>query len=148
MLNIANDELRSANNENNTLIINDTNFEIDKIEIVGKYNIVLKIKNQNIILYLDLKKEIFDSLTLNERTNISNVINRDQNIKIENISYNFYVGNELYITKISAYDYIIELSIPNVELLIPPFDELSKSRININESFLKNIYFNIIIKLN
>lgn len=143
MLNISNYELESANN---TLIINDIKFEIDKIEIAGKYNIVLKIKNQNIILYLDLKKEIFDSLTLNERTNVSDMVNKDQNIKIENISYNFYVGNELYITKISDYDYIIELSIPNVELLIPPFDELSKSRINTNEQFLKNIYFNIIIK--
>lgn len=143
MLNISNYELESANN---TLIINDIKFEIDKIEVAGKYNIVLKIKNQNIILYLDLKKEIFDSLTLNERTNVSDMVNKDQNIKIENISYNFYVGNELYITKISDYDYIIELSIPNVELLIPPFDELSKSRINTNEQFLKNIYFNIIIK--
>lgn len=143
MLNISNYELESANN---TLIINDIKFEIDKIEIASKYNIVLKIKNQNIILYLDLKKEIFDSLTLNERTNVSDMVNKDQNIKIENISYNFYVGNELYITKISDYDYIIELSIPNVELLIPPFDELSKSRINTNEQFLKNIYFNIIIK--
>ena len=143
MLNISNYELEYANN---TLIINDIKFEIDKIEIASKYNIVLKIKNQNIILYLDLKKEIFDSLTLNERTNVSDMVNKDQNIKIENISYNFYVGNELYITKISDYDYIIELSIPNVELLIPPFDELSKSRINTNEQFLKNIYFNIIIK--
>ena len=60
MLNISNYELESANN---TLIINDIKFEIDKIKIAGKYNIVLKIKNQNIILYLDLKKEIFDSLT-------------------------------------------------------------------------------------
>ena len=106
MLNISNYELESANN---TLIINDIKFEIDKIKIAGKYNIVLKIKNQNIILYLDLKKEIFDSLTLNERTNVSDMINKDQNIKIENISYNFYVGNELYITKISDYDYMIEL---------------------------------------
>ena len=145
MLNISNDELKSANN---TLIINDIKFEIDKIEIAGKYNIVLKIKNQNIILYLDLKKEIFDSLTLNERTNVSDMINKDQNIKIENISYNFYVGNELYITKISDYDYMIELSIPNVELLIPPFDESSKFRINSNEQILKNIYFNAILNLN
>ncbi len=145
MLNISNYELESANN---TLIINDIKFEIDKIEIAGKYNIVLKIKNQNIILYLDLKKEIFDSLTLNERTNVSDMINKDQNIKIENISYNFYVENELYITKISDYDYMIELSIPNVELLIPPFDESSKFRINSNEQILKNIYFNAILNLN
>ena len=145
MLNISNYELESANN---TLIINDIKFEIDKIEIAGKYNIVLKIKNQNIILYLDLKKEIFDSLTLNERTNVSDMINKDQNIKIENISYDFYVGNELYITKISDYDYMIELSIPNVELLIPPFDESSKFRINSNEQILKNIDFNVILNLN
>lgn len=145
MLNISNYELESANN---TLIINDIKFEIDKIEIAGKYNIVLKIKNQNIILYLDLKKEIFDSLTLNERTNVSDMINKDQNIKIENISYNFYVGNELYITKIRDYDYMIELSIPNMELLIPPFDESSKFRINSNEQILKNIYFNAILNLN
>lgn len=145
MLNISNYELESANN---TLIINDIKFEIDKIEIAGKYNIVLKIKNQNIILYLDLKKEIFDSLTLNERTNVSDMINKDQNIKIENISYDFYVGNELYITKISDYDYMIELSIPNVELLIPPFDESSKFRINSNEQILKKIYFNVILNLN
>ena len=145
MLNISNYELETANN---TLIINDIKFEIDKIKIAGKYNIVLKIKNQNIILYLDLKKEIFDSLTLNERTNVSDMINKDQNIKIENISYNFYVGNELYITKISDYDYMIELSIPNVELLIPPFDESSKFRINSNEQILKNIYFNAILNLN
>ena len=145
MLNISNYELESANN---TLIINDIKFEIDKIEIASKYNIVLKIKNQNIILYLDLKKEIFDSLTLNERTNVSDMINKDQNIKIENISYNFYVENELYITKISDYDYMIELSIPNVELLIPPFDESSKFRINSNEQILKNIYFNVILNLN
>lgn len=145
MLNISNYELESANN---TLIINDIKFEIDKIKIAGKYNIVLKIKNQNIILYLDLKKEIFDSLTLNERTNVSDMINKDQNIKIENISYDFYVGNELYITKISDYDYMIELSIPNVELLIPPFDESSKFRINSNEQILKNIYFNAILNLN
>ena len=145
MLNISNYELESANN---TLIINDIKFEIDKIEIAGKYNIVLKIKNQNIILYLDLKKEIFDSLTLNERTNVSDMVNKDQNIKIENISYNFYVGNELYITKIRDYDYMIELSIPNVELLIPPFDESSKFRINSNEQILKNIYFNAILNLN
>lgn len=78
MLNISNDELKSANNEKNMLIINDIKFEIEKVEIAGKYNIVLKIKNQNIILYLDLKKEIFDSLTLNERTNVSDMINKDQ----------------------------------------------------------------------
>ena len=94
MLNISNYELESANN---TLIINDIKFEIDKIE---------------------------------------------------NISYNFYVGNELYITKIRDYDYMIELSIPNVELLIPPFDESSKFRINSNEQILKNIYFNAILNLN
>ena len=133
--------------KNNMLVINNEKFKIEKVEISGKYNIELTTKGSNITLYLDLKKEILDSLTLNEKTNVSGEINKDQNIKIKNISYTFYIGNELYITKISNYDYMIELSITNVELLTPTFDELSKSRINTNEQFLKNIYFNIIIKL-
>ena len=45
--------LNMSNSENNTLIINNKNYEIDKIEICGKYNIELVTKNSNITLYLD-----------------------------------------------------------------------------------------------
>jgi len=36
---------------------------------------------------------------------------------------------------------------PNIELLIPPFDEINKSRNDTNKSFLKNIYLNVVIEL-
>ena len=139
--------LNMSNSENNTLIINDIKFEIDKIEICGKYNIELVTKNSNITLYLDLNKDVIASLVLNEKTNISDKISKDQNIKIENISYTFYIENELYITKINDNGYKIELSMPNIELLIPPFDEINKSRNDTNKSFLKNIYLNVVIEL-
>ena len=147
MLNMSNSEQKNVNSENNTLIINNKNYEIDKIEICGKYNIELVTKNSNITLYLDLNKDVIASLVLNEKTNIYDKIGKDQNIKIENISYTFYIENELYITKINDNGYKIELSIPNIELLIPPFDEISKSRNDTNKSFLKNIYLNVVIEL-
>ena len=147
MLNMSNSEQKNVNSENNTLIINNTNYEIDKIEIYGKYNIELVTKNSNITLYLDLNKDVIASLVLNEKNNISDKISKDQNIKIENISYTFYIENELYITKINDNGYKIELSMPNIGLLIPPFDEINKSRNDTNKSFLKNIYLNVVIEL-
>lgn len=35
MLNMSNSEQKNVNSENNTLIINNKNYEIDKIEICG-----------------------------------------------------------------------------------------------------------------
>ena len=85
MLNMSNSEQKNVNSENNTLIINNKNYEIDKIEICGKYNVELVTKNSNITLYLDLNKDVIASLVLNEKTNISDKISKDQNIKMPNL---------------------------------------------------------------
>ena len=80
-----------SNSENNTLIINNKNYEIDKIEICGKYNIELVTKNSNITLYLDLNKDVIASLVLNEKTNnytCFNITNIYSNKQRRRLRYN------------------------------------------------------------
>ena len=122
------------------------NDEILKIESIIFDKGLLSIKaSNNCVLNIDLN---FDITKLNNgiRENISKKIYTDQNFITEKYSYVIDIGNEVYLTK-NDDNYLLEISISNVNILIPPFDNINNRRLNnydeseINKLEAK-IYFN------
>ena len=127
-------------------IINDEVLEIKSI-IFDKGLLSIKTIN-NYILNIDLN---FDITTLKNdiRENISNRIYTNQNFVTEKYSYVIDIGNDVYLTKGSDY-YLLEINISNVNILIPPFDNVHNKRLELNKNYNEleihkldaKIYFN------
>lgn len=127
-------------------IINDEVLEIKSI-IFDKGLLSIKTIN-NYILNIDLN---FDITTLKNdiRENISNRIYTNQNFVTEKYSYVIDIGNDVYLTKGSDY-YLLEINISNVNILIPPFDNVHNKRLELNKNYKEleihkldaKIYFN------
>ena len=127
-------------------IINDEVLEIKSI-IFDKGLLSIKTIN-NYILNIDFN---FDITTLKNdiRENISNRIYTNQNFVTEKYSYVIDIGNDVYLTKGSDY-YLLEINISNVNILIPPFDNVHNKRLELNKNYNEleihkldaKIYFN------
>ena len=101
----------------NLFILNDECLEIKSIIY---NNGELSINSNNNVLNIDLN---FDITELNNcvRENISKKINIDQNFVTEKYSYVIDIGNDVYLTKNND-NYLLEINIPKVDVLIPTFD--------------------------
>ena len=127
-------------------ILNDVSLEIKSICFNDK-ELSIKTKN-NYMLNIDLK---FDISKLNDgvRENISKKIDRDQNFVTEKYSYVIDLGDDIYLTK-NKDCYLLEINIPKVTILIPPFDNINNKRLELNNNYDKleihnldaKIYFN------
>lgn len=112
------------------IILNNKNLKIKSI-VFDKRELSIKTIN-NYILNIDLNFNI-DSLKNNARENISNRINNDQNFITKKYSYVIDIGNDVYLTKTNDY-YLLEINIPKVDVLIPPFDNINNKRIDFNNN--------------
>ena len=112
------------------IILNNKNLKIKSI-VFDRRELSIKTIN-NYILNIDLNFNI-DSLKNNARENISNRINNDQNFITKKYSYVIDIGNDVYLTKTNDY-YLLEINIPKVDILIPPFDNINNKRIDFNNN--------------
>lgn len=129
-----------------TFILNDELLDIKSI-IFDKGLLSIETSN-NFILNIDLN---FDITTLKNdvRENISKRINIDQNFVTEKYSYVIDIGDNVYLTKSNDY-YLLEINISNVDILIPPFDNINNKRLELNNNYdeleinklYAKIYFN------
>lgn len=132
-----------------SFILND---EVLKIESILYKDGELTIKTcNNYILNINLNFDI-TKLNDNSKENISKKIYIDQNFITEKYYYVIDIGNSVYLTK-NKNHYLLEIYIPKVNVLIPPFDIISNKRLDINDSqkleikkLEVKIYFNNSIK--
>ena len=125
-------------------ILNDKHIEIKSI-IYNNKDLSIKTIN-NCILNINFN---FDITTLNDniRENISKKIYIDQNFVTEKYSYVIDIGNDIYLTK-NENNYLLEINIPKVDILIPPFDNISNKRVELSNDNIEinklevKIYFN------
>ena len=67
-----------------------------------------------------------------ERIN-NEIINTDLSFVTQKYSYLIDIGNNALLTKIDN-NYLLEIDIPKVNILIPPFDNINKKRLESNIS--------------
>ncbi len=107
------------------LALNDEILEIRSI-IFNDNELSIKTEN-NYMLNIDLKFDI-TALIDDVRENISKKIDRDQIFVTEKYSYVIDIGNDIYLTK-NKERYLLEIDIPKVNILIPPFDINNNKRL-------------------
>ena len=114
-------------------IVNDQKIEISNINYEdGCFSITTK--EPNYTINISLKKDIdIKSLKLNIKENISNDIYLDQHFITEKYSYVIAIKDSIYITKKSDNIFLFELYLPQVEILIPPFNNIKNTRENLSE---------------
>ena len=136
------------------IFIKDSEFILNdkyiKIESINYKDELLSIKTINdSILNISLN---FDITKLQDgiRRNIAKKIYFDHNFITKNYSYSFNIGNNVYLTK-KKNNYLLEINIPKVEVLIPPFDNINNKRlesINYDEQEIKKLEIKIYFKIN
>ena len=83
----------------------------------------------NVYLNFDITK-----LANYTRENISKKIYIDQNFITEKYSYVIDIGNDIFLTKNND-SYLLEIIIPKVEILIPPFDNINNKRLESKNNY-------------
>ena len=113
-----------------TFILNDESIEIKSINFSNRELSIRTINNYMLNIYLN-----FDITELKDgiKENISNKIYIDQNFRTENYSYVIDIGSDIYLTK-NDNEYLLEVSIPKVNILIPPYDNINNKRLESNNS--------------
>lgn len=114
-------------------IVNDQKIEISNINYEdGCFSITTK--EPKYTINISLKKEIdIKSLKINIKENISKDVYLDQHFITEKYSYVIAIKDNIYITKKSDNIYLFELYLPQVEILIPPFNNIKNTRENLSE---------------
>ncbi len=112
-------------------VLNDEHLEIKSV-IYNDRELSIKTSNNCVLnIYLN-----FDITALNTgvRENISKKIYINQNFITEKYSYVIDIGNDIYLTK-NKDNYLLEISIPTVNVLIPPFDNINKKRSELSDNY-------------
>ena len=114
-------------------IVNDQKIEISNINYEdGCFSITTK--EPKYTINISLKKDInIKSLKINIKENISKYVYLDQHFITEKYSYVIAIKDNIYITKKSDNIYLFELYLPQVEILIPPFNNIKNTRENLSE---------------
>ena len=114
-------------------IVNDQKIEISNINYEdGCFSITTK--EPKYTINISLKKDInIKSLKINIKENISKYVYLDQHFITEKYSYVIAIKDNMYITKKSDNIYLFELYLPQVEILIPPFNNIKNTRENLSE---------------
>lgn len=112
-------------------ILNDEYLEIKSI-VYDKEVLSIKTTN-NCVLNINLN---FDITRLDNgiRENISKKIYTDQNFVTEKYSYVIDIGNDIYLTKNNK-SYLLEIILPKVNILIPPFDNIHNTRLKLKDNY-------------
>lgn len=114
-------------------IVNDQKIEISNINYEDGCFLITT-KEPKYTINISLKKDIdIKSLKLNIKENISNDIYLDQHFITEKYSYVIAIKDNIYITKKSDNIFLFELYLPQVEILIPPFNNIKNTRENLSE---------------
>ena len=114
-------------------IVNDQKIEISNINYEDGCFLITT-KEPNYTINISLEKDIdIKSLKLNIKENISNDIYLDQHFITEKYSYVIAIKDNIYITKKSDNIFLFELYLPQVEILIPPFNNIKNTRENLSE---------------
>ena len=133
--------------EKSEFILNDKKVEIESINYEnGNISIIGKNPDCGINIYI---KYDINLLPKNLKKDISNYIYLDQNFYTEKFSYVIEIKKDIYLTKKSYNNYLLELYLPKVEILIPPFDNINKRRVDLKEEELEirklelKVYFKV-----
>lgn len=113
------------------LKVNGKELNIDSI----KYNLqegLLSISGNNpyFLLNININKDI-TTLDMNKKDDISKDIYLDQNYVTENYSYVIGIDN-IYLTRVSSNNYLIDINLPKVDILITPFDNKLSKRVDLS----------------
>ena len=113
-------------------ILDDESLEIKSV-IYNNNLLSIKTSN-NCVLNIYLNFDI-TVLNIGVRENISEKIYKDQNFATEKYSYVIYIGNDdVYLTKNND-NYLLEINIPKVDILIPPFDNINNTRLESSSNY-------------
>ena len=85
------------------------------------------ITTNNYLLNIDFNFDITE-LKEGSRENILGKIYKDQNFSTDKYSYVIYIGQDVYLTK-NNNRYFLEINLPKVDILIPPFDKSKNKRL-------------------
>ena len=108
-----------------TFIVNGKTLEIKTINY-NRGNLDI-ITTNNYLLNIDFNFDITE-LKEGSRENISGKIYKDQNFSTDKYSYVIYIGQDVYLTK-NKNKYYLEINLPKVDILIPPFDKSKNKRL-------------------
>ena len=108
-----------------TFIVNGKTLEIKTINY-NRGNLDI-ITTNNYLLNIDFNFDITE-LKEGSRENISGEIYKDQNFSTDKYSYVIYIGQDVYLTKNNNI-YFLEINLPKVDILIPPFDKAKNKRL-------------------
>ena len=108
-----------------TFIVNGKTLEIKTINY-NRGNLDI-ITTNNYLLNIDFNFDITE-LKEGSRENISEKIYKDQNFSTDKYSYVIYIGQDVYLTK-NKNKYFLEINLPKVDILIPPFDKSKNKRL-------------------
>ena len=108
-----------------TFIVNGKTLEIKTINY-NRGNLDI-ITTNNYLLNIDFNFDITE-LKEGSRENISGKIYKDQNFSTDKYSYVIYIGQDVYLTK-NKNKYFLEINLPKVDILIPPFDKTKNKRL-------------------
>ena len=108
----------------------------------------ISISSNNYFINLDFSKKLDLNLLKNDvKKNISEYLYLNQNFVTYKYSYVINIGKNIFMTKKSEYKYLFELFIPDVEVLIPPFNNVKHIRENLEKNEINKleikIYFEI-----
>lgn len=114
-------------------IVNDQKIEISNINYEDGCFLITT-KEPNYTINISLKKDIdIKSLKINIKENIAKYVYLDQHFITEKYSYVIAIKDNIYITKKSDNIFLFELYLPQVEILIPPFNNIKNTRENLSE---------------
>ena len=108
-----------------TFIVNGKTLEIKTINY-NRGNLDI-ITTNNYLLNIDFNFDITE-LKEGSRENILGKIYKDQNFSTDKYSYVIYIGQDVYLTK-NKNKYFLEINLPKVDILIPPFDKSKNKRL-------------------
>ncbi len=108
-----------------TFVVNGKTLEIKTINY-NRGNLDI-ITTNNYLLNIDFNFDITE-LKEGSRENISGKIYKDQNFSTDKYSYVIYIGQDVYLTK-NNNRYFLEINLPKVDILIPPFDKSKNKRL-------------------
>ena len=114
-------------------IVNDKKIEISNINYENGCFLITT-KEPKYTINISLKKDIdIKSLKINIKENIAKYVYLDQHFITEKYSYVIAIKDNIYITKKSDNIFLFELYLPQVEILIPPFNNIKNTRENLSE---------------
>lgn len=131
---------------------------IDNVKINGKVIDVDNIKYEDKSILITLKNNWGLNISFKDdisllgnciKKDVSKDIYYEINFYTDRYSYCINVDKGIYITRMDNNSYLLELNLPSIDIVIPPFDKVKEMRINLSseEIEIKNLEINAYFKL-